>query len=82
MIYFRLIITMILWGATFIAAKSITYEVDAYNAAFLRFAIASIFLIIFTIKKEGHIPKINLEQFFYLMILGLTGVFAYNVFFF
>lgn len=82
MIYLKLILTTIFWGGTFIAGRFIAGKVDPYAAAFLRFLIASVFLIILTVKIEGRLPSVNLSKLFVIILLGLTGIFSYNIFFF
>ena len=82
MTYFKLILTAFLWGGTFIAGKGLAGKVDPYCAAFLRFAIASTFLIFLTRKAEGRLPRINGKQAMNILFLGLTGIFAYNILFF
>ncbi|MBW2544598.1 MAG: DMT family transporter [Deltaproteobacteria bacterium] len=72
----------ILWGGTFIAARVVAQNVDPFSASFLRFAIASIFLVFITIKLEGRIPRLKKHQILPVILLGMTGVFAYNFFFF
>ncbi len=72
----------ILWGGTFIAARVVAQNVGPFSASFLRFAIASIFLVFITIKLEGRIPRLKKHQILPVILLGLTGVFAYNFFFF
>ena len=57
-------------------------SMDPYAAAFLRFAIASFFLLILIKIQDGKFPRINLRQFAFIFCLGMTGVFSYNVFFF
>ncbi|MCF6247244.1 MAG: EamA family transporter [Desulfobacula sp.] len=59
MTYLKLIFTAIFWGGTFIAGRLIAPTIDPYSAAFLRFLIASFFLIFLTIKIEGRLPKID-----------------------
>lgn len=82
MIYFKLLLTAIFWGGTFVAGKGLAGQVSPQAAAFLRFAIASAFLLILTIRHEGGLPVIRPVQAIYILLLGLTGVFAYNLFFF
>ena len=72
----------ILWGGTFIAARVVAQDVGPFSASFLRFAIASIFLVFITIRLEGKIPRLKKHQILPVILLGLTGVFAYNFFFF
>ena len=82
LIHFKLLLTAIFWGGTFIAGKSLSDHVAPFSAAFLRFVIASIPLLFMTYRMEGRFPPIQKEKVFYLLLLGLTGVFSYNVFFF
>jgi drug/metabolite transporter (DMT)-like permease len=80
--YIKLILTAVFWGGTFIAGKIVAQDVQPFSAAFLRFAIASAFLVLITWKVEGKLPKIESSLVLPIFLLGLTGVFAYNVFFF
>ena len=80
--YIKLILTAVFWGGTFIAGKIVAQDVQPFSAAFLRFAIASAFLVLITWKVEGKLPKIERSLVLPIFLLGLTGVFAYNVFFF
>lgn len=82
MTYFKLLLTAVFWGGTFIAGKLISNTVDPYAAAFLRFLIASVFLIFLTLKIEGRLPKLAPDKFVIIFLLGLTGIFSYNLFFF
>ena len=80
--YLKLLMTAFFWGGTFIAGRLIANSVGTYSAAFFRFLIASVFLLLITWKTEGRIPKIRRDQIFPVVLLGMTGVFAYNIFFF
>ena len=81
-IYIKLFVTAILWGGTFIAGRIVARDVGPFSAAFLRFAIASIFLLFITFKIERRLPPVKKRQVIPLILLGMTGVFSYNVFFF
>jgi len=81
-IYVKLLLTAIFWGGTFIAARVVAQNVGPFSASFLRFAIASIFLVFITIRMEGKIPRLKKHQILPIILLGMTGVFAYNFFFF
>lgn len=82
MTYLKLLLTAIFWGGTFVAGKFLAGDVNPLDAAFIRFSIASIFLIVITRKLEGKLPRVEKRQIFPLILLGATGVFAYNVLFF
>ena len=80
--YIKLILTAVFWGGTFIAGRVVAQDVLPFSAAFLRFAIASVFLVLITWRVEGKLPRIDRSLILPIFLLGLTGVFAYNVFFF
>jgi len=81
-VYIKLLLMAVFWGGTFIAGKIVAQNVGPYSAAFLRFAIASVFLCLAAIKMEGRLPRLRRRQLLPVFLLGMTGVFAYNVFFF
>ena len=81
-VYLKLLGMAVFWGGTFIAGKLAARHVGPYSAAFLRFAIASVFLLLAAWKIEGRLPVIRPRQILPVLLLGLTGVMAYNVFFF
>ncbi|MCL6415963.1 EamA family transporter [Aestuariirhabdus sp. Z084] len=82
MIYFKLTLMSFLWGGTFIAGKLIATDIGPYSAAFLRFVIASSFLLILVYQQHGRWPTIDRSQWLPLLVLGLSGIFCYNLFFF
>ena len=82
MTYLKLLSTAVFWGGTFIAGKWVSMNVDPYSAAFLRFLIASFFLIFLTLKIEGRLPGISPRKLLIIIALGFTGIFSYNLFFF
>ncbi|MBF0228159.1 MAG: EamA family transporter [Desulfamplus sp.] len=82
MIYIKLFLTAVLWGGTFIAGKVIAGTGNPLSLSFVRFAIASIFLIAITRHIEGSLPSVDRKQIVPLLLLGATGVFSYNIFFF
>jgi drug/metabolite transporter (DMT)-like permease len=81
-IYIKLLLTAIFWGGTFVAGRSLVQNVGPFSAAFLRFAVASILLIFITWRVEGKLVLLRKGQLLPVFLLGLTGVFFYNVFFF
>lgn len=81
-VYFKLILTALFWSGTFIAGRTLAQGVGPYSAAFLRFLIASCLLFLLTRRLHGRLPRLERNQALTVLLLGLTGVFAYNVFFF
>ena len=80
--YVRLVLAMVFWGGTFIAAKPVSLELGPYSAAFIRFLMASLVLIALLIHREGRAPGLKGRQVLTVALLGLTGIFSYNVLFF
>lgn len=64
------------------AARVVAQDVGPYSASFLRFLTASLLLLGMVLLKEGQLPLLKRYQVLPAILLGLTGVFAYNVFFF
>jgi drug/metabolite transporter (DMT)-like permease len=82
LVYIKLLLTAVFWGGTFIAGRALASEVAPFSAAFLRFAVATTFLFLFLLKSNGRIPAIKRNQMLPVIVLGFTGVFAYNFLFF
>ena len=80
--YIRLTLTAIFWGGTFVAGRLVVREVEPYTAAFIRFFIATLLLLPLLVQQEGRLPPLSRRQLGAVILLGLSGVFAYNFFFF
>jgi drug/metabolite transporter (DMT)-like permease len=81
-IYIKLLFTTLFWGGAFVAGKVVSQNVGPFSIAFQRFAIASILLILLTWKIEGKLPALKKFQIIPVILLGMTGIFTYNVLFF
>jgi drug/metabolite transporter (DMT)-like permease len=81
-IYVKLILTAFFWGGTFVAARAVSGHIGPFTGSFVRFASASLLLAAAALLKEGRLPRLEKHQVVPAIILGMTGVFAYNVFFF
>jgi len=76
----ELFIVALIWGATFVAAKSVLAVLNPVSLAFARFLISSILFlpIIFRERKKGNsIEKGDIKT---IIILGLLGVTFFYVF--
>ena len=80
--YSSLVFTMFLWGGTFIAGRMLAGSVPPIDSAFLRFFIASLALIPVVIYFEKSLPVPPFKCWIPLLLLGMTGIFAYNICFF
>lgn len=82
MIYLTLVLTMLFWGGTFIAGRILADTVPPAEAAFMRFALAAIALAFLTRMIDGRLTLPPRNKIAGLVMLGLTGVFCYNLCFF
>jgi drug/metabolite transporter (DMT)-like permease len=80
--YIKLFLVALFFGGTFIAGRIMAANLPPFTSAFLRFLLASFFLVLFVFKKYGKFPRINFQQFLLIIALGLTGVVGYNFLFF
>ncbi|MDK2946120.1 DMT family transporter [Geotoga petraea] len=69
-------ITVILWGISFVATSVVVQFIPPIIAGFIRFIIASIFLMILVRKNVKYSKK----DFFYLVMSGFFGITAYFIF--
>lgn len=81
-VYLKLVLTALFWGGTFIAGRYVAQDLPSFTTAFLRFAMASGVLLILMRLSEGRLPRPGRSQLLPILLLGLTGVFAYNALFF
>ncbi|ENX36962.1 hypothetical protein F888_02298 [Acinetobacter courvalinii] len=81
-VYLKLICVALMWGGTFIAGRIVTAELSPTLSALLRFGFAAILLVLILLKSTGRFPHLSVQQHVYAILMGLTGVFAYNLFFF
>jgi drug/metabolite transporter (DMT)-like permease len=81
-VYLKLILTGILWGGTFIAGRIVAAEARPFSAAFLRFLVASVILSGFLFRSGNGFPRLKPRQWLPVLLLGMSGVFFYNYFFF
>ena len=56
--------------------------VPPFSAAFLRFFMATVLLLVLLYANEKRLPRLNLTQLAEVLLLGLTGVLGYNIAFF
>ena len=80
--YLKLLGAVLAWGGTFLAAKFATLDSSVEMAALLRFITASLALLLILYLRQGYLPRLNARQLYYVVLLGLTGVAFYNLFFF
>jgi len=77
-VYLKLLLAALFWGGTFVAGRAIAQDVGPFSISFLRFALASILLVMLAWRAEKRLPLPSRDQIIPLILLGLTGVFSYN----
>ena len=81
-IYIKLVLTMAIWGGTFVVGRIVAQNLDPFTAGLGRFASASIFLWFLIRSRKEKLARLNLRQILLVILLGLSGIFAYNLCFF
>ncbi len=77
----KMILCALFWGGTFIAGKIAAPYISPAFIGFMRFLIASLVLFL-VLQTKGGLPHLDKKQFCGITILALTGILAYNLFFF
>jgi len=77
-----LVLTMLFWGGTFVAGRMLAENLHPLTASSLRFILASVMLLWTILIRDKSLPGLSSKQWGAMALLGMTGVFAYNIFFF
>lgn len=82
--YLRLTIAILIWASIYHVAKYLISEADAFTLGFLRFFIATLVLLVIYFYKHGIRNSFTRpdSHWLILMLIGLIGIFGYNIFFF
>jgi drug/metabolite transporter (DMT)-like permease len=80
--YAKLVASMALWGGTWVAGRVLAQSLHPLSAAFLRFTLASAFLLLTCRRIQGRFPRLEPRWVPGLLFLGATGVFLYSYCFF
>lgn len=80
--YLKLILVSLFWGGTFIATRIATNVFQPFTGATSRYFIAILFLIPIAYFRYKNFFRITFRQFGLFFLIGLSGIFAYNFFFF
>lgn len=77
----RLVAVPAIWGGTFVGGKYVVASLSPLMGSFARYVIACAALLVAAFVLEGGLPKLTRQQLLGTLVLGLLGVFAYNLFF-
>ncbi|MBL0387622.1 DMT family transporter [Tumebacillus sp. ITR2] len=82
LIYILLVCSTVFWGGNFNAGKLAVDHLPPFTAAALRFGLASIVMLLILFAKEKINKEALKQNFWSFVLLGLIGVFGFNVLFF
>ena len=81
LIYLKLTLMAIFWGAAFVGIRHISQFIEPISGASIRFLIATITLAL-VLKNWTNITHITIKQWLVICLLALAGIVGYNIFFF
>jgi drug/metabolite transporter (DMT)-like permease len=79
--YARLVAVPAIWGGTFVAGKIVVATLTPLMGSFSRYVVACVALLVAAFVLEGGLPRLSARQWLATFVLGLFGVFSYNLFF-
>ena len=79
--YAKLVAVPAIWGGTFIAGRILALALPAAVGALLRYVVALAALLFAARWLEGGLPRLTRRQVVGTLLLGATGILAYNLFF-
>lgn len=82
LLYLKLLLVALFFGGTFIAARVLSQALPPFTASFLRFLVASFFLVLFLLSRSIKLPSFKLKTVFQIFLLALSGIAGYNYLFF
>jgi drug/metabolite transporter (DMT)-like permease len=77
----RLVAVPAIWGGTFVAGKIVVATLTPLMGSFARYVVACVALLVAAFVLEGGLPRLSSRQWAATFVLGLFGVFCYNLFF-
>ncbi|MBS3935548.1 MAG: DMT family transporter [Sulfuritalea sp.] len=79
--YLKLVITAVIWGGTWVAARYAVQEVAPLGVAVWRFFFAAASLLLLVVWRYGRLPGLYRKELLLVIGLGASGIFLYNLFF-
>lgn len=77
--YAKLLLTMLIWGGTWVAGRYAVLEAPPLGVAFWRFLIAGGALLALVAARHGTLPRPTRREWWLIVGLGTTGIFLYNL---
>jgi drug/metabolite transporter (DMT)-like permease len=82
LIYLKLVLVALIWGGSFIATRVIAQSFEPFIASCIRYLISIVFLLPLAFKGNRKFLSVTKSQFWLLILMGFSGIFIYNFFFF
>lgn len=83
LLYSKQIAVALMWAGTFIAGRILSQDhIPPLISAVLRFSLASFLLVLLVFYTEKRWIWISKQSLLITVIMGASGIFAYNLFFF
>ncbi|WP_045193525.1 DMT family transporter [Pseudomonas sp. 2(2015)] len=80
--YLKLALVSMIWGGTFVAGRALASGIDPLLLGSLRFALASLVLVIILLVSKKGFVRVTKTQAMQIAGLGFAGIYAYTLFFF
>ena len=77
--YGKLTLMALFWGGAMVGGRIASPEMGAVTAALWRYALAIVALLIYAYATEGGLARPTPRQWIGLLLMGATGVFAFNL---
>ena len=80
--YAKLVLMAVFLGGAFVAGRYISPQVSPFAGAFMRFFIASSFLVAYSFRWRGELTGLGSGQYLALLAAGMIGIMGFNLCFF
>lgn len=77
--YLKLLVTMAVWGGTWVAARVVVQEVAPLAVATWRFFFSAATLMALVLWVHGGLPRLSRRELAQVVALAITGIYLYNV---
>jgi drug/metabolite transporter (DMT)-like permease len=79
--YAKLVVTAVIWGGTWVAARVAVQEAPPLGIAVWRFFFAATSLLVLVVWQHRRLPGLSRRELLLVIGLGSSGIFIYNLFF-